>query len=471
MAADGDAGAPERRVGHAGAAFALAGVILTALAVRIWLGWWIGFLGDLQAYQVWSLDPGELPAQYRSLPIPPKNYPPIYPSLLKLMRWVHRELDLPGDYRSPFEVNYHGDPPRHRPLILYLKLPSMVADAISGVIIFLLACHFRRPWLGVGLAVFYLFSPVILYDGAYYGQTDTILVTFLIAALAAYITRRAGWLGAMLAAAALMKAQAVFALPVFAAGLLGEWRPVWRVRCGRLLAGAVVALAIVAVLAALAGQLGQFRDGYFGIVGLYPRVTSRAFNFWWLVTRPWDKAPVLADFPPDTAKLFGLIAYKWIGAGLFFAALGLILWRLHKARYTPYALTLALTAAGWSFFNWPTQMHERYSVPAVGLMCLLPFWKRRWLGWALLASTTTMLNIAEVCPFFFPPCRPLVRLVNTFIWGEMQATWTIFAVIHVLMVPLTIEALWREGRPPGVQASSGGFPVMAGHSAPLPPAR
>lgn len=439
------------------------GLSLGGLAFRLWIGWQMGYLADIQCWQLWGLDPGEFvssPDYPSYLPLP-NNYPPIYASVLRIMRWVHRGLNLPGEYPIPLELYFHQDPDHWRPLLLYLKLPPIAADVVTAWLLFLIGRQLGRTWLGVGVAAFYCFSPGIIYDGAYFGQADTILILLLVAALWAYLTRHPVWLGAMLAAAPLMKAQAVFALPVLGLALLGEWR-IWRPWFWRIVLGGLGVVAIVAGLAWWTGQLKQFRDGYFGVVGMYPLVTVRAYNFWWLIARQWDRAPMQWDFPRDDSLVLGLVSYRMIGAVLFFAAMGLILWRLHKARYSPLALVLAMTAAGWAFFNLPTQMHERYSIPAVGLMTLLPLWGRRWWWWAVLVSISATLNIAHVCPFIFPPCRMAATIVDALIFSERHITWAFLAVIHILMLPLTVDALWREGRSSRQGAvPPGGFPVSA----------
>ncbi len=444
---------PSRPGGSRGAVAALIGVCFVGLALRLWLGWWMGHLGDIECWQLWGLDPGEYVSRPEYPPRIANNYPPMYPSILRIMRWAHRGLGLPGDYTRPLQIYFHPNPNEWRPLILYLKIPPIFADMVTACLLFLIGRHFGQLWLGVGLAAFHCLSPGILYDGAYYGQTDTILVMFLVAAVWAWIRQRPVWLGAMLVAAPLMKAQAVFALPVLGMAILGQWK-VWRPYLARIMLGGLVTLAIVAGLAWWTGQLRQFYHGYAHLASYYPLVTVRAYNFWWLLTRPWDKPPQHYDFPRDDTLLLGLISYRMIGVTLFFAVLGLILWRLHRARYTPYALALALVAAGWAFFNLPTQMHERYSIPAVGLMALLPLWDRRWWWSAGLVSITSMLNIAHVCYFLFPPSKWLTALVNKFIFGEMQASWVVFAVIHILMLPLTLEALWRQGTRRGSEQPS-----------------
>jgi hypothetical protein len=48
------------------------------------------------------------------------------------------------------------------------------------------------------------------------------------------------------------------------------------------------------------------------------------------------------------------------------------------------------------------------------------------------------------------------------IFSEQHLAWAVLAFIHILMLPLVLDALWREGRPPQPPASpSGGFPLVA----------
>ncbi len=419
-------------------------ICVAALGCRVWIGWQLGFLSDLNCFQIWACEPGEFIPPTPNYKYPVQNYPPMYLSILKLLRWGHDAFGLPGDFRQSimFSERVH----EVRPIILLLKVPSMVADIISAWIIFALGRHLGRPWQGVGLATFYVFSPVILYDGAYYGQTDTILLTFLLGAVYAYIRRSPFLLGAMMMAAPLMKAQAFFVLMILCVAILAQWREVWGRCVGRVIAGGLLSLAIVAGLAALTGQLAAFRDGYIGAVGWFPLVTSHAFNLWWLLLRPWDKSPHEQDFPLDTELVLGIVSYRTIGLVLFFAAMILILVLLDRRRYTPYALVLACAAAGWAFFNLPTEMHERYSVTAVGFMCLLPFWERRWYLFATLASITTTLNIVTLAPFFLGGFRRTTQIINWIIWPDQHGVWTVVAFLHVAMLPLILEALWRGPR-------------------------
>jgi Gpi18-like mannosyltransferase len=383
------------------------------------------------------------------------NYPPVYPILLRLLRWVHRGLNLPGDFTWPLVLA--DDLAPQRPVILLLKQPAIVADAIATVVIYCFARRFKPGWTGVLAAALYAFSPALIYDGAYYGQTDTILVAVLIGALAAWSAGRLYWLGGLMTTALLLKAQALPVVVVLIAAITNEARRTQLAVWGRVVAGGLFATALIALLAAWTGQLRQFHDGYLGLVGKFPRVTINALNAWWLLSRPWHKGPVIFDFPLDTDRIASLISYRMLGMVALAIALIVILWRLHRAGYMMRAVVLAAIAAAWAFFHLPTEMHERYSIPAVGLMYLAGIWQARWFIYASLASIATLVNILIVCPFVFPPSRTIANLVNWVIWPERHIEWTIMAVVQVLMFLLALEALWRVGSQE--RRPSGAFPI------------
>jgi Gpi18-like mannosyltransferase len=419
-------------------------LLIVAGAFRLHLAWWKGHLGDLLCFQAWAVPDMHWTPATQGPPIPIPNHPPLYLSVTRVLYWLHEALRLRGDIRTPiddFEL-FHI-----RPIIVLYKIPAILADLVAGAILFAWAAAEGRRWSALGIAAFYLFSPAILYDGAYYGQTDTILCTLLIAATFAYTTRRPGMLGCSVMLAAFLKAQAVCALPILALAVALEWRTVWARHARRLFVSALLTTAGVVALAAITGNLIQFYRGYFTVIGgVYDRTSINAMNLWWLLTRPWNKTPGLKDFPPDTHRWLGLVSYRTLGLAAFALAVALIVWRWRLAKDRPGSIVLACAAASWAFFNLCTEMHERYSVVAVGLTCVAVIWNRRWYLYGTLASITTMLNVVFVLPLFYPPWRWLQAQVNWFIWPEYGATHTIMAVVEVLMLPLVVEALWQAGR-------------------------
>lgn len=417
----------------------LLAVIVAGFLLREYAGWWRGHLQDLQQFQSWALDPGEHLRGSHGAGVQ-CNYPPVYPIVLRLMRGLHRTLHFPGDFTQP--VGLIEEDPGVRPIILWLKQPAIVADVFACLLIYIMGCRLGRRRLGLAAASLYFLSPALIHDGAYYGQTDTILVAVLIGLLAAWQLGYPVCVGALLVTATLLKAQAFPVLIVLLAAILSRTPWSAKMRWKRIVLGGALALGAVVALAAWTGQLRQFHAGYAGIVGEYPQVTINALNAWWLALRPWDKIPQRLDYPVDTDLCLGLVMYRTVGLIVFAAMMCLILWRLHVARYSPYAVALASTAAAWAFFHLPTEMHERYSVPAVGLIYVIALWEPRWLVWATIASIAALANMVLVCPLMIPSCRGFCHLVNWPIRSEEGLDWTVLALIQIAMLLLTLAALW-----------------------------
>src|SRR5262245_4776080 len=75
-------------------------VLVLGLALGEYLAWWKGNLLALAMFQKWALEPSER-AGWANLSLLDNNYPPVYSILLRLLRWVHRRLHLPGDFTLP----------------------------------------------------------------------------------------------------------------------------------------------------------------------------------------------------------------------------------------------------------------------------------------------------------------------------------------------------------------------------------
>lgn len=432
---------------------ALVLLLILAGAFRVYIAWWKGHLGDLLCFQAWAVQDMHWTPVTREPPIRIPNHPPLYLSITRVLFWLHEALHLPGNIRVPID---DFNLTVIRPVIVLFKLPAILADLAAGAIIFAWAAGTGRRWSAIGITAFYLFSPAIFYDGAYYGQTDTILCMLLIAAAFAYATRRPAMLACSIVLAAFLKAQAVCALPVLVAAIALEWRSVWARHARRLMLAATLTTAGVVAFAAITGNLVQFYRGYFTIIGGDSARTSvNGLNLWWLLTRTGNRWPTLVDFPLDTDRLLGPFSYRTVGLSAFGIALALIVWRWWLAKDKPRAILLACAAASWAFFNLCTEMHERYSVMAVGLMCVAVIWDRRWYIYGTLASLTTMLNIIYVAPVHYPPWRWLQTQLNSFIWPESASTHSVMAVIEVLMLPLVFEALWRAGQPSALTGEDG----------------
>jgi hypothetical protein len=257
---------------------------------------------------------------------------------------------------------------RHRlPVLELVKLPNILAWA-AGVAV----CQrgLRRAW-GDGparaAAAAYALSLPLLFDAAIWGQYDAILCLAMVIAIVAMVDGRPALAGAAAGLAVGIKFQAIVALPaigVYAVRRFGVART----------AGAVVAgvgvLAAVSVPFAIAGQGRPMLAAYTGAVDYYPKLTVNAGNVW----QPLRLVNLYARHLPqdwaesDRVRRFGVTA-KQAGLAMFALYAAGMMWGLWRR---PDGATLARAAGltAFGFFMLPTQMHERYLVPAAVLLAL-----------------------------------------------------------------------------------------------------
>lgn len=429
---------------------------------------------------------------------PAVNYPPLYLALLVGLGKLFRP-DTSGQPIFPFTA-------------FLIKLPAVLADLAVAVLLYRAAAELlsreegKSGELGgtqgklagvdgessrgpesisspLAVAALWLLNPAVIYVSAYWGQVDSIHTLWMLAALLAALAGQ--WLlaGGLLALGLLTKLQAIVILPLL---LYLAWR---RGSTARRAARALlrVGLGMAAVLAlgllpfALSGD--SFNDVlvvYAGSVGFYPALTLNAYNFWWPIEYVGNELLKLGL--TDDMRLLGPVTIRWVGLALLAAYTLLVLRALDGRAATPgrgrddpepgaaplrsrraatpgrggsEAAWLAFFAAGmlaFGFFMLPTEIHERYILPALAFLAPVA-WRRRHrlssrlrrnetLLAYLLLSAGVFMNILQTLPFaewFYniqqaiPGERILVALLNIalfawFTWrywqeGQGQNPW------------------------------------------------
>lgn len=412
------------------------GLLATGLAWRLYLGGFPGHQRDVLTFQMWAAGPADWPSQIT--PYFQSNYPPVYPSLLRVVGAAHPLLGLPGDLREP--IGYRSME-ASRPVIRTVKLLSILADIALAVLVFVAA---GRSWRGVLLAGLVLFLPPLWYDSAYWGQTDTLLALVL-GLMALFLARaRLKATGVCAAAAILLKFQAVPAL-VIAAWLVFRRRRGRARRAGQVLTGSVVAALAVLALSAATGNLRQWRAGY-AVVGDWPKTTVSAFNAWWLIDRPWDRLVYFRDFPPDDVpRLAGLTA-RQLGIVAWAATMVLIVFGLRRGRSDIAASAGGMAAAVLALFLLNTEMHERYAVPAVALCLLAAARDARWAALAIAAAVPIWLNCVAGLPWTEGGPETLMWWVNRAADARQDLLRTSVATANIVMGAAAICLVWMPRR-------------------------
>jgi hypothetical protein len=224
--------------------------------------------------------------------------------------------------------------------------------------------------------------------------------------------------------------------------------------------GAGAAAAVMLALAlphALGGSGDAVLRAYTGAVHYYPYRTAEAYNTWYVLDRfdvlvrgiPYplvrrDDRPALG---PLTFHALGLLAF-----GAATLALMAVVWKRPGARLAVFALSLHLFA----FFMLPTQVHQRYVVPAAALTAVLLAARpgSRWLFVGL--TLTATLNQA----FDLARALPAVALVPGALTADLVAlplrTWRdLGAIVGLANLALFAGAVTAFGRDaPSSSASS-----------------
>ncbi len=289
------------------------------------------------------------------------------------------------------------------------------------------------------------FTPGLIADSVWWGQTDGLFAFFLLITVYALHRRAnsAAWL--LYALTILVKFQGITLLPLIVVLSLR------RFGIGSVLRGAAIFALVVAVglapfvLASGEAALRPYRES----VGKYPFISINAHNFWfWSLSSQFN----LRDFgqPTDTAYYIGPYPVRIVGYALFALAAGLIALR---ALILPQRRDEFLLAAGLhvSFFMFSTQMHERYLYPAVPLMAVAMVGSA-WLWLPCMGFAITVShNILDVGSRDYPLWEATWRVVG---WSGFQnARFNVIlsallagAILHPLYGLTHLPALTARGR-------------------------
>lgn len=354
----------------------LAGLLLRAAALPL-LG-----TEDMRVWQTWSYGATEgMLTMYGVGGSPPER---------GIVSWgdIHTTVDYPPATLVGLAVIGHtyrlADPSfaQSRWLIAAIKLSILLMDLIACALLW----HLVRRIAGDGparmAALFYWLNPAVILDGAVLGYLDPWMAVPVLAALVAARAGAAAWCGAALAAALLLKLQAVFAVPV---GALLLWhasaRPLRASAVAAASLGGVVALGLLPF--AIHGALPNLAQGV-GSVLRHDMLSGTAANVWWIITwalRVWYAIPDIGawDSWTMTVRILGVARFmelgypnpRPIGAGLVIAAAGWAFYRAHRVVRGGASPSLLLAAGAFAihvYFMLAVQVHENHLYLALPLL-------------------------------------------------------------------------------------------------------
>jgi hypothetical protein len=305
--------------------------------------------------------------------------PPVFPFLLGATYWAWGHLTGAG---SALGVAQFPGVPEYSLAASFVKLWAIAGDLVLGGIIYAWVSHHVGLRWGLICAAAYLLNPGVVYDSAWWGQVESLLVLCVALSLTALLRGSPAQSGLWLALGLGVKPQVIVAFPIVGMLMLATvgLRGLARFASA---GGATVVLFTAPFWAT--GRFGSLIGNYAGATGIHPQVSVNAYNFWMAVGGPpavlasvSDLAFALPGLTFRNAGFILLIAYTAI-VGVCVLSPRRVLASLRSIAQSapptghlldPDFWLLAAAALYCAFFMLPTQIHERYLYPGVALLSL-----------------------------------------------------------------------------------------------------
>ena len=273
--------------------------------------------------------------------------------------------------------------------VLMTKTPAIIADMVTGGLLYHIA---RKRWNNLGatiLASIYLFAPSVLLDGAIWGQTDSVFTLFVV--LMCYLVTERKLIPSyyVFAVGILLKPQTLIFTPVLIFAIIDQvfledfsWKKFW-INLGL----GVVAILMIGLLMLPFGFTDALKQ-YTETLKSYEYATINAYNIWTLAGKNWQ---------PQTGR-FMFFEYQQWGTLFIFVTVAAAAWIHFRAKNNPsrYYFTGAFIVTG--MFLLSVRMHERYVFPAITLLIFAYLMRpHRHMAYLYTAMTSVaFLNMAHV---------------------------------------------------------------------------
>lgn len=369
------------------------------------------------------------------------------------VQWMEsvRENGLGGAFASNGNINY---PP------LFLWMMSLYCDLLHtlGISIYAGAVSFKFLLILIDLTaillavkltssisnynwrsfvlVLYALNPALMTDSAVWGQVD-MLHSMLMLLAVVWLSDRPFRSGIIFALALLTKFQAITVLPVIGIWLLirlvkeRKFRPLlmW-------VLGFVCPWMVTLSYFGAAGSLGKMiSQAYTDAVGFYTSVTMNAMNIWFYVMG-------IDPGTRDTQIMAAGISMRNFGFLLLvIAVIGICLYVCLSREASTAVLLKASATLSLAFFMLPTEIHERYSIPALVFTVMVLLKDKQWTLPAGLLTLTVLMNL-------------IIVLDNNVTAGT--GVW--IAIVNILILLWMFRSLWlgARGKPIPAAASEAG---------------
>ncbi len=333
-----------------------------------------GFEADITFWKSWGLAVRDY-GIVKGLPLTNFNYPTPFAYILALM------ADIYSFFADPHNFNEFWNNTNVLFLAIAKAFPILADFGIFGVFIWL-----GRNTKKIGFpdipsilytlfGLIYLFNPLSLFDGALWGQVDSVgILLFLIANC--FVWKKKPFLAGVIYMVAMMtKLQNMIYGPVF---FLFIWQYLGFEGLLQAIGGALGAFFALNIEFVLSRNMSRVMGDLTGNYDYFPWLSLNAYNVWWIFSG--------AHGMPNSDKVLaiGMTNAKTTGLFLFSSTYLLAILTMLKSKFPKdnpllnreviFRYLTGLIIAAGAFFLFQTESHDRYAFPiCVFLMLWAPF--------------------------------------------------------------------------------------------------
>ncbi len=318
-------------------------------------------------------------------------------TIFGFIEFLNQSIPFFPSFIIPFiEANIHA---------WMVKLPFILADIGLGILIYKIVLEIK-PKFAVLAASLFLFNPVLIYNSAIWGQTDSLIN--LLALSGIYLAYKKHYFSGvfLFLLTFIFKLSLIIYLPIcglFFIKRIKDWY--------KFIAPVLTFLVFIFLLAIpfTFGDKTPFQWIWYMYTNrVLPRqgsmLNGNAFNFWSLIYSIDLSKSEFTTFHGLTFQFFGRLIY----------ILSLIpLWvKFIKSKLTLNNLISALMVSAFGCFIFLTNMHERYLYPVFPLLTILIFLPKSKFTLKHLISLS-IIHFLNLYNLWFYPSIPLLRNILT----------------------------------------------------------
>lgn len=383
-------------------------ILLVAFIIRFTLAFWT-WHPDVFNHMDWGLrffDYG--PKKFYTANVWSFTWPNQPPGTIYMFAAIRKLFELVFNFFWWINVNV---PPFPSGIITYfedhlypamLKLPAIIADLGIAYLMYRILKFKKLKKYALPAAVVFLVNPVVWYNSAVWGQSDSVINFFLLLSAYFLLKHRLSFAVVAFAASIYIKASLLIFLPLFLIFAIRQRYPLidWLKSIG-------IAILIFGILTypfadknVLVWLFALYKDKVF--VNQLQVITANAFNLWAGLTGIHER-------PHST--LVGPFTYQTWGVLLFLTAYLPALYLVIK-RQNFKTLIWSMAISSMSAFMLLTNMHERYLYPLFIPLTMLLAIDRKLVKQYTLISAISLLNLYNF--WWVPRSEPLINLLSAY---------------------------------------------------------